>query len=264
MSCEVYANNNEISCKGGGNIVIAEFPDVCLSPPSPPAGPIPIPYPNTSKSKDMQEGSRTVQIGGKEVMLKDKSFYKSSPLGNESATNSFGGNVLSHTITGKTYCVSWSMDVKIEGENVDRHMDMTTSNHMCAPMPGGTPPATMTMGAFKPVIPGQKYSDQTCTDADRDTLHDDINRKKAIQKVQVPKKPPTDPTKKGKLCAQLSQREQDLGALLAARQKLQDECFASPKNTQDEKDRQKAHDDEYANVHKAYTNTRADKASMGC
>ena len=86
MSCDVFANNNEISCKGGGNKVIAEFPDVCLSPPSPPAGPIPVPYPNTSFSKDMQDGSKTVMIRGKEVMLKDKSFYKTSPLGNEAAT----------------------------------------------------------------------------------------------------------------------------------------------------------------------------------
>lgn len=265
MSCDVFANGNEVSCKGGGNTVIAEFPDVCLSPPSPPAGPIPVPYPNTSMSKDMQEGSKTVQIKGKEVMLKDKSFYKTSPLGDEAATNTFGGNVMSHTITGKTYCVAWSMDVKIEGENVDRHMDMTTSNHMCAPTPGGTPPATMTMGAVKPVVPGQLYSDQTCTDKERDDLHNDIDQKKKIQKAQVPKKPPTDAVKKGKLCGQLAQRASDIRALLAARQKMQDDCFAAmgPK-TPDERARQDAHDVEYGNVHKALTSTRVDQTAMGC
>ena len=67
--------------------MIAAFPDVCLSPPSPPAGPVPVPYPNTSFSKDMQNGSKTVMIKGKEVMLKDQSFYKTSPLGDEAATN---------------------------------------------------------------------------------------------------------------------------------------------------------------------------------
>ncbi|MFQ5650080.1 MAG: PAAR-like domain-containing protein, partial [bacterium] len=115
------------------------FPDVCLSPPSPPAGPIPIPYPDTSFSKDMKNGSRTVKIKGKEIMLKDKSFYKTSPLGDEAATKSLGQGVITHTITGKTYFVMWSMDVKIEGQNVDRHIDMTTSNH-ASPMANAAVP----------------------------------------------------------------------------------------------------------------------------
>jgi len=126
---EVFANGNEIACKSGDGKVIAAFPDVCLSPPSPPAGPIPVPYPDTSFSKDMKNGSKKVKIDGKEVMLKDKSFYKTSPLGNEAATKSLGAGVVSHVITGKTYFVAWSMDVKFEGKNVDRHIDLTTSNH---------------------------------------------------------------------------------------------------------------------------------------
>ncbi|GJL49598.1 MAG: hypothetical protein NPIRA01_08250 [Nitrospirales bacterium] len=129
MSNEVYANGSAVSCKSGDGKVIASFPDVCMSPPSPPAGPIPVPYPNTSFSKDMKNGSKTVKVNGKEVMLKDKSYYKTSPLGNEAATRSFGSNIMSHQITGKTYFVMWSMDVKFEGENVDRHTDLTTSNH---------------------------------------------------------------------------------------------------------------------------------------
>ncbi len=114
------------------------MPDVCLSPPSPPAGPVPVPYPNTSFSKDTQQGSKTVKINGQEVMLKDKSYYSTSPLGDEAATRSFGGSVITHTITGKTYFSAWSMDVKFEGENVDRHLDLTTSNHN--PYPGSTAP----------------------------------------------------------------------------------------------------------------------------
>lgn len=268
MSCEVYANGNEISCKSGSNKVIAEFPDVCLSPPSPPAGPIPVPYPNTSFSKDMKKGSKTVKIKNKEVMLKDKSFYKTSPLGDEAATKSFGGNVLSHNITGKTYCVAWSMDVKFEGKNVDRHMDMTTSNHLCAPTPPGTPPASLTIGTMKPVVPGQMYSDQTCTDAQRDTLK---KQKDAACKLRacppVPKRPYAPriaaeapgsrahaklTTAHTKLCACLKLKTQDFVNCLNARQKIVDDCFASPKNTQDEKDRHKAHEDEYAEVHTGY------------
>jgi hypothetical protein len=137
MGTEVYANGNAIACKAGDAKVIAAFPDVCLSPPSPPAGPVPIPYPDTSFSKDMQNGSTTVKIKGKEVMLKDKSFYKTSPLGDEAATRSFGANVITHVITGKTFFKSWSLDVKFEGENVDRHLDLTTSNHASDPFGEG-------------------------------------------------------------------------------------------------------------------------------
>ncbi len=157
MSNEVYANGEAIACKSGDGKVIAAFPDVCLSPPSPPAGPIPLPYPNTSFSKDMKEGSKTVKIDGKEVMLKDKSYYKTSPLGDEAATRSFGGSVITHTITGKTYFTAWSMDVKVEGENVDRHVDLTTSNHN--PYPGSTPPM---VNAEKVALAEERIAENQC------------------------------------------------------------------------------------------------------
>jgi hypothetical protein len=105
-------------------------------------------------SKDMQDGSKTVKIAGQAVMLKNKSFYKTSPLGNEAATRSFGGSVVTHTITGKTYFAAWSMDVKVEGYNVDRHLDLTGSNHASDP---SSPP---------PVQPGQEESasgDDNCS-----------------------------------------------------------------------------------------------------
>nr|WP_246357197.1 DUF4150 domain-containing protein [Pyxidicoccus fallax] len=117
---------------------MAAFPDVCLSPPPPPAGPVPIPYPNTSFAKDLKQGSTSVTVGGKPIALKGKSYYQTSPLGDEAATRNFGGSVLTHTITGKTYFQAHSMDVVVEGKNVCRHLDITTSNH--ASYPGSTPP----------------------------------------------------------------------------------------------------------------------------
>lgn len=168
MSNEVFANGNEIACKSGDGKVIAAFPDVCLSPPSPPAGPIPVPYPNTSFSKDMKSGSKSVKIDKKEVMLKDKSFYKTSPLGNEAATKTLGAGVVSHVITGKTYFVAWSMDVKFEGQNVDRHIDLTTSNH-ASPMgnsniqaegEGSSPSAVDEENKKCPCCNGEKHANQ--------------------------------------------------------------------------------------------------------
>jgi hypothetical protein len=38
MGVNVFANGMEISCKKSDNKSIAAMPDICLSPPSPPAG----------------------------------------------------------------------------------------------------------------------------------------------------------------------------------------------------------------------------------
>lgn len=128
----VFANGREISAKKDGNKSLCAMPDVCLSPPSPPAGPVPIPYPNTATASDTDSGSRSVKIGGDEVGLKSASTYKSSK-GNEAATRTLGMGVVTHTIQGKMKHAAWSMDVKIEGQNAIRHMDLTTHNHINNP-----------------------------------------------------------------------------------------------------------------------------------
>lgn len=138
MSAEVYANGNAVACKDGDGKVTAAFPDVCNSPPPPPAGPIPVPYPCSSFSSDMKKGSKSVKVGEQPVMLKNQSYFATSPLGNEAATRSFGGSLVTHTITGKTYFAAWSMDVRCEGKNVPRHLDIATSNH--GSDLGSTPP----------------------------------------------------------------------------------------------------------------------------
>ncbi|UZZ13284.1 DUF4150 domain-containing protein [Ectopseudomonas mendocina] len=138
MGNEVYANNMEVSCKSADGKSIACFPDVCFTPPQTPATPpgVPIPYPNTGMAKDTTNGTRTVKITGKEVMLKNKSYFKTS-YGDEAGCAPKKG-VITSKIKGKVYFTSWSMDVKFEGENVVRHFDLTTHNH--ASSPGNTPP----------------------------------------------------------------------------------------------------------------------------
>jgi hypothetical protein len=41
--------------------------------------------------------------------------------------------VVTHTIQGKMKHAAWSMDVKIEGQNAIRHLDLTTHNHINNP-----------------------------------------------------------------------------------------------------------------------------------
>lgn len=138
MSNEVYANTREVACKQAAGKSICAFPDVCMTPPQTPATPpgVPIPYPNTGMASDTSDGSTTVKISGEEVMLKNKSCFKKS-TGDEAGAAPMKG-VVTHKNTGKVYFTMWSMDVKVEGENVVRMMDLTTHNH--GSQPGNTPP----------------------------------------------------------------------------------------------------------------------------
>lgn len=140
MSNQVYANNMEVSCKAASGKAIACFPDVCFTPPQAPPTPtgVPIPYPNTGMASDTTNGTRTIKITGKEAMLKDKSYFKTS-YGDEAGCAPKKGIVTSK-IKGKVYFTSWSMNVKFEAENVVRHLDLTTHNH--ASPPGNTAPWT--------------------------------------------------------------------------------------------------------------------------
>lgn len=136
---EVYANGREIASKSGDGKTIAAFPDVCFTPPENPATPpgVPVPYPNNGYDADTAEGSKTVNISGKEIMLRDQSFFKKSEADDAGKTAKKG--IITSVIDGKVFFNSWSMDVKVEGENVDRHLDITTNNH--ASKPGNTPPS---------------------------------------------------------------------------------------------------------------------------
>lgn len=119
----------EVSSKSMSGKSICQFPDVCFTPPLTPATPpgVPIPYPNTGLAGDTADGSATVKIANKEVMLKNKSKFKKS-TGDEAGAAPKKGLITS-TNKGAVYFLSWSIDVMVEGENVVRNLDMTTHNH---------------------------------------------------------------------------------------------------------------------------------------
>ena len=139
MSNQVYANNMEVSCKQAAGKSICAFPDVCFTPPQTPATPpgVPIPYPNTGMASDTSDGSSSVKVSGQEVMLKNKSYFKKS-MGNEAGCAPKKGVMTSKNM-GKVFFTMWSMDVKVEGENVVRHLDLTTHNHGSNPNTGPWP-----------------------------------------------------------------------------------------------------------------------------
>lgn len=176
MGNNVYVNGRAIACKVAEGKSVAAFPDVCLSPPPPPAGPVPVPYPNTGFASDTADGSKSVKIGGKPVMLKDKSHFKKS-VGDEASTKSFGMGVVTHQHGGKVYFASWSFTVKVEGENAVRAFDLTTHNHGSAPP--NTPPWPYLDAASPPDVPWDKRLRKT------DPCAKDVKRERKACKDHV-------------------------------------------------------------------------------
>lgn len=136
MGVTVGVNNLSVVHKDSGGVTIA-FPDVCKTP----AGPsvVPIPYPNIAMSSDTAKGSKSVKVDGNPVCLKDSNFKTST--GDEAGTA--GGGVVSSKTKGKAEFVNFSMDVKIEGKNVPRALDLMLHNDK------NTPPVPLIQG---PVI----------------------------------------------------------------------------------------------------------------
>ena len=76
------ANSLEIEKKSSKEPVKVQ-PDVCETP-APPAGPVPIPYPNTASASDTSSGSKTVKTEGKMIPVKED-FEES--VGDETGTS---------------------------------------------------------------------------------------------------------------------------------------------------------------------------------
>lgn len=125
MSNTVGVNKMSVVTKDSQGTTVA-FPDVCKTPS--PAGPVPIPYPNIARSADTAQGSSTVTVEGSPVCLKDSHF--STSTGDEAGT---AGGVASGKTKGKAEFVNYSFDVKIEGKNVGRALDLMLHNDKNTP-----------------------------------------------------------------------------------------------------------------------------------
>jgi hypothetical protein len=122
MTVAVTINVNKLSLchKGSGGITIATLPDVCLTPPG-----IPVPYPNVAFSKDLAQGTTTVFAdGGNSCAIAPSIFATSS--GDEPGTM---GGVVSGTFTKEASFLTFSADVKIEGQAACRLTDKMLQNH---------------------------------------------------------------------------------------------------------------------------------------
>ena len=73
MANDVFANGLEIACKVADGVSSCAFPDPCWTRKW-----ARVPYANTAKAKDTENGSKTVLIGGKQIIKKDLSYFKKS------------------------------------------------------------------------------------------------------------------------------------------------------------------------------------------
>ena len=121
MSQTTFANGPGIAHKGSGGMSTV-FPDVCKTP-APPAGPVPIPYPNIGQASDTTGGPPTVKVDGQMPMVKGATYMRSS--GDEAGT---AGGVASSVNMSVCEFMMYSFDVKLENKNVCRMGDPLVHN----------------------------------------------------------------------------------------------------------------------------------------
>ncbi len=125
--------------KGSNGIATATVPNVCKMP-GPPAPFVPTPLPNIGKSGSSPQGySTSVMIEGNPVAIKGATYNSMGDV----ASQGTGGGLVSSNVEGPTSFVApGSMDVKIEGKNVQLLGDQMLNN--CGP--SGSPANAATMG----------------------------------------------------------------------------------------------------------------------
>ena len=116
MGQTTFVDSIGIAHKGSGGMSTV-LPDVCKTP-APPAGPIPIPYPNIGQSSDTSGGPSSVTTDGQMPMVKGAKYSKSS--GDEAGSV---GGVMSSVNMSECEFMMYSFDVKFDGNNVCRMGD---------------------------------------------------------------------------------------------------------------------------------------------
>jgi hypothetical protein len=120
VSASVIVNHMTVVHKSSGGVRMS-YPDVCKTPMAP--SPVPIPYPNVSRSGDAADTADTVLADGNPIMVKDSVFRMST---GDEAGSLLG--VTSNKIKGTAKPTMFSMDVKAEGKNVFRQFDLMLGN----------------------------------------------------------------------------------------------------------------------------------------
>jgi hypothetical protein len=124
--------------EGSSGVAAATLPNVCKMP-GPPAPFVPTPLPNIGKSgSSPKDYTKTVTIGGKKVAIRGATFGSMGDV----ASKGTGGGIVSANVEGPTsFAGPGSMDVKMDGKNVQLLGDPMLNN--CGP--GGSPANSATL-----------------------------------------------------------------------------------------------------------------------
>lgn len=122
MTVTIANGSLSIAHQGSNGIAAATVPDVCKTPT--PGGPVPTPYPNVAMSSSLQGGTVTITADGGNSCAHKPSTYATS-TGDEPGTV---GGIKSNVIKGEAAWITYSMNVKFEGEGVCRLSDKMTNN----------------------------------------------------------------------------------------------------------------------------------------
>ena len=123
VTVKVNGAANSLVHKGSNGISVATLPDVCKTPS--PGGPVPLPYPNISRTATLAKGTTTVKAdGGNMIAIKGSEHAMSN--GDEPGV---AGGVKSSTFMKESTWILYSFDVKMEGKNACRLTDKKFQNH---------------------------------------------------------------------------------------------------------------------------------------
>lgn len=122
MPSHITVNSLGLTYKSTVGVSTATLPDVCKTPT--PGGPVPIPYPNFADHSSLDKGTTTVKAKGKMIAIKGSEYSMS--FGDEPGTV---GGVTSNTFKKETAWITYSFDVKMDGQNACRHTDKKFHNH---------------------------------------------------------------------------------------------------------------------------------------
>jgi len=132
--------------EGSSGLAAATLPNICKMP-GPPAPFVPTPLPNIGKSgSSPKDYSKTVTIEGKKVAIRGATFGSMGDV----ASKGTGGGLVSANVEGPTsFAGPGSMNVKVEGKNVQLLGDPMLNN--CGPSGSPANSATL-MGVIQ--VPG--------------------------------------------------------------------------------------------------------------
>ncbi|MDQ2067069.1 DUF4150 domain-containing protein [Xinfangfangia sp. CPCC 101601] len=136
MPSHILINGLGLTYKSTIGISMATIPDVCKTPS--PGGPIPIPYPNIAQQSSLKGGTTTVKAKSNMIAIKGSQYGSSN--GDEPGT---AGGVKSSVTMKATDWITYSFDVKMDGQNACRHTDKKFHNNQnAANLQGNMDPAT--------------------------------------------------------------------------------------------------------------------------